>query len=370
MNEITAEYKNEVNIGIFGSHSAEETGIAAKCAGFKTILICEKGRDELYTKYNRHLFDNTIVLDKFDMLLDDELQSKLIEKNTIFIPNRSFSVYLGWKNIEKKFKVPIYGNKFMLKIEERGHPTDQYWLLKKAGIKTPKEFDSPNKIDRLSIVKVQQKSNPLERAFFYPQNEEEYYQKSAILLKNNVISEAGLKKAKIEEFVLGPRFNADFQAYALSKTFGKFDFVGFDDRIQTNIGGLLKLPAREQLSIDLPIKNEEIGHMGLTMRESKKPLVYAAAEKFCDASHDTFPPGIIGMFALQGAMPYNEKNEPDFIVFDVSPRVPGCPCVGPTSPEMKRLSLKYKKNIETPLELSFMEIKYAFEHNLLNEVVT
>jgi len=364
------KYEKNINIGIFGSHSAEEVGVSAKAAGLQTILICEKGREQLYTRYNKHLFDEIVVLDKFDMLLDEEIQNQLVERNTIFIPNRSFSVYLGWKNIENKFFVPIYGNKFMLKIEERGIERDQYWLLKRAGIRTPKEFKTPEEIDCLAVVKVQQKNNPLERAFFYPDTPEDFYKKANKMLKEGIISGEGLKKAKIEEFVVGPRFNANFQAYALEDVFGKFDFVGFDDRIQTNIGGVLKLPAQEQLNLKIQMKNEEIGHFGVTMRESKKPLVYEAAEKFCAAAKEEFPPGMVGLFALQGAVPYGEGEKPEFVVFDVSPRVPGCPCVGPTSPEMRRLSLKYKKSIESPIDLCMMEINYAVENGLLSKVVT
>ncbi|MEM3391068.1 MAG: DUF1246 domain-containing protein, partial [Archaeoglobaceae archaeon] len=52
-----------VAIGIFGSHSAKEIGASAKAWGFKTVLIAQKGRDKLYTKYNRHLYDHVIILD-------------------------------------------------------------------------------------------------------------------------------------------------------------------------------------------------------------------------------------------------------------------------------------------------------------------
>ncbi len=48
----------------------------------------------------------------------------------------------------------------------------------------------------------------------------------------------------------------------------------------------------------------------------------------------------------------------------------GCPCVGPTSPEMRRLSLKLKKDIQTPLDLVMQEIKYVQENGLIGEIVT
>ena len=369
--EIASEYKT-VTVGIFGSHSAKEIGTAAKAFGLKTVVVVQKGRDKLYTKYNRHLYDEIIVLEKFRDLVNEEVQETLREMNTIFIPNRSFAVYVGYDNIEKKFEVPIYGNRFLLRAEERDFERGQYYLLEKAGLRYPKEFKSPEEIDRLVVVKVQQAKNPLERAFFYAVSPEDYYQQAEKLIKEGVITEEGLKKARIEEYVLGARFNANFHSYALKDVFGNFDFVGFSDRRQVNLQGFLNLPARDQLKINVPVKNEEIGHFGVTMRESKQEMVYEAGEKFIEACAKEFPPGIIGMFGLQGAVAYSPEDDTklEFVIFDVSMRVPGDPCIGPTSPEMRNLSLKYGIRIEDPLDLTMIELKKALELGRLDEVVT
>ena len=263
-----------------------------------------------------------------------------------------------------------------MRTEERNETKNQYWLLEKAGIRIPKKFNSPNDIDRLVIVKVQQKHRPNERAFFYCSSYEEFKKKSKDLIYTDVISESVLEKARIEEFVLGQKFNANFHGW-ISKEIGDFDFLGFDERKQTNLHGILSLPAKEQLNLNIPVVNEEVGHSGLTMRESQKPLVYEAAEKFRRICEKEFPPGIFGLFALQGALAYDGNNL-EFFVFDVSPRVPGAPAVGPTSPEMRRLSLKYSKllnhfnisRMETAMDLPMLEIKHAIENNSLGNVVT
>ncbi len=381
--KIVSEYDPEnITIGVLGSHSAEEVGVSAKTLGFPTVVVCQKGREDLYANYSKHLFDHVILLERFSDIIREDVQDKMLKLNTIFIPNRSFSVYVGYDNIESKFKIPIYGNRFILRAEERNAPRNQYWLLEKAGIKIPKKFEKPEDIDRLVIVKVQQKKKPLERAFFYASSPEDYYKKAEELIKKDVIDEEGLKKARIEEYVLGQKFNANFQGWAIKDYFGDFDFLGFDDRKQTNLHGILSLPARDQLALNVPIKNEEIGHYGLTMRESQKPLVYKAAEKFRRICEKEYPPGMIGLFALQGAVAYDaddpEQKRLAFYVFDVSPRVPGSPCVGPTSPEMRRLTLKYQvlikkygvERIETPLDLPMLEIRYAAENGRLSEIVT
>ncbi|WP_457591830.1 formate--phosphoribosylaminoimidazolecarboxamide ligase family protein [Geoglobus sp.] len=367
-----AESYDDLTIGIFGSHSAKETGMAAKAFGLKTVVVVQKGREKLYTRYNPHLFDEVILLDSFRDLVNPEVQETLVEMNTVFIPNRSFAVYVGYDAIEKEFEVPIYGNRFLLRAEERNYERGQYYLLEKAGLRYPKEFSSPEEIDRLVVVKVQQAKNPLERAFFYANSPEDYYRQAERLLREGVIDQEGLERARIEEYVLGARFNANFHSYALKDVFGNFDFVGFSDRRQVNLQGFLNLPAREQLKIDVPVKNEEIGHFGVTMRESKQEMVYEAGERFIEACMKEYPPGIIGMFGLQGAIAYSPEDDSrlEFVIFDVSMRVPGDPAIGPTSPEMRNLSLKHGISIEDPLDLTMMELKKALEAERLSETVT
>lgn len=352
-------------IGMIGSHSAEEIAASAKTHGFETVVVCQKGRERLYKHYNRHLYDSLIVLDDFADVIQDEVQQQLKGLNCVWIPNRSFSVYVGYDAIEEKFEIPLYGNRWILRVEERGLPRDQYWLLKQSGIRIPRSY-TPSEIDRLVIVKVQQKDRPLERAFFYAISPEDYEKKSSEMIDQGLISERDLREATIEEFILAPRFNANFQAYAMSNYFGALDLVGFDDRIQTNLTGLLNLPARDQLKIFPDITNEEVGHKGITMRESKKPLIYEAAEKLLEGVERHFPPQMIGLFALQGAL----TPESEFIVFDLSPRVPGSPCVGPTSPEMRRLSIKLQTNIQSPLDLCMLDIKRAVSEQRLADATT
>lgn len=352
-------------IGMIGSHSAEEIGVSAKSFGFETVVVCQKGREKIYTNYNKHLYDKIIILDRFSDILQEEIQTHLEELNTVWIPNRSFSVYIGYDKIEHDFRIPIYGNRNILRVEERGLEKDQYWLLKESGIRIPKSF-TPDEIDRLVIVKIQQKHKPLERAFFYANSPDDFETTSQSMIKQGLITDNNLRNAIIEEFVIAPRFNANFQAYAMSEYYGTLDLVGFEDRIQTNLSGLLNLPANEQLKINMNPVNEEVGHKGVTMRESKKPLVYQAAEKLIDGVRRLFPPKMIGLFSLQGALTENSE----FIVFDLSPRVPGAPCIGPTSPEMRRLSLKFGHPIQSPLDLCMLDIIKAVEEEKFVEAIT
>jgi 5-formaminoimidazole-4-carboxamide-1-(beta)-D-ribofuranosyl 5'-monophosphate synthetase len=370
--KIVSSYTEDVTIGVLGSHSALEVGMSAHANGSKTAVIVEEGRDLLYTKYHSHLYDYVIKVRNFRDLVSQEIQNQLLELNTIFLPNRSFSVYVGYEEIENEFRIPMFGNRFMLRCEDRKDEKGQYYLLKKAGIRVPEEYDSPEDIDRLAIVKVQRADNPLERAFFYPSSPEEFFEQSKEYKMKGLIDDNGLEEARIEEYILGSRFNANFHRYALSDLYGDFDLVGLSDRRQVNLQGFLNLPAKEQLKIDMPVTNEEIGHYGLTIRESKQSLLWNAARKLMNTAEQVYPPGIIGLFGLQGAIAYNPEDLKtlEFVVFDLSPRIPGDPAMGPTSPEMRNLSLKHAFRIEDPIDLTVMEIQKASIENRLTEVVT
>ena len=280
IDKIIGEYdERNIRIGVLGSHSALEIAHGAKQEDLETVVICQKDREKTYTKYYRNLFDHVLLLDRFADVVHVENLEKLRASNTIFVPNRSFSVYVGYENIEERFTVPIMGNRFMLKTEERNLPKNQYYLLQKAGIPTPKIFKSPEEIDRLVIVKVPEKERAIERAFFYASSPEEFKQKAEERIRKGIISPEALQKAVIEEYVIGAKFNANFFWSPLTD---EIDLLGFDRRIQTDLDGVLDLPAQEQLELGIVTQNIEIGHMGVTMRESQLEKVFEAAERFVE----------------------------------------------------------------------------------------
>jgi 5-formaminoimidazole-4-carboxamide-1-(beta)-D-ribofuranosyl 5'-monophosphate synthetase len=358
--KLVTEYDlRNVRIGVLGSHSALEVAHGAKQEGFETVVVCQKGREKTYTRYYRNLFDHVLLLDKFVDTVKEENQKKLVDLNTVFVPNRSFSVYVGYDNIEQNFNVPLLGNRSILRSEERNYRKNQYYLLQKAGIPMPKTFKAPEEIDRLVIVKVPEKERSIERAFFYASSPEEFKKKAEERIKKGIIARESLEKAVIEEYVLGAKFNAN---YFWSPLTDELDLLGFDRRIQTDLDGVLDLPASEQLELNIATQNVEIGHMGVTMRESQLEKIFEAGERFVNVCKKEYPPGMIGLFGLQGAVAKNLE----FYVFDVSPRSPGCPCVEPTSPYMK-----YKYGMEVgPGRRVAMEIKRAIKENRLGDIVT
>ncbi|MEM0217616.1 MAG: formate--phosphoribosylaminoimidazolecarboxamide ligase family protein [Candidatus Nezhaarchaeales archaeon] len=349
---------DDIHIGVLGSHSALDVMDGAKDEGFKTVVVCQRGREKPYIMYKR-LCDEIIVLDKFSQIVDKDVQRTLRELNTVFVPHRAFTTYVPYDDIEERFLVPIFGNRAMLRTEERWAPRNQYYLLEKAGIRQPKKFKSPDEIDRLVIVKVPEAKRKIERAFFTASDPEDYWRKARERIEKGIITEEDLRSAVIEEFVIGTYFNFN---YFYSPLDDELEFLGIDRRLQTNVYDFVNLPARQQLDVNIPLQNIEVGHMPATIRESLLEKVFDIGLKFVEVTKKEYPPGIIGPFALQGAV----TVDLDIVIFDVSPRVPGSPVLITTSPYSK---FKYGFVVGTGRRIA-MELKKAVNLNRLIEVVT
>jgi len=360
---------DKITIGVLGGHSGLDVCRGAKKHGFKTMAVCQKGREKTYTKYyktrkdGRGCIDETIVLDNFADITKSKVQEELREKNTIFIHNRYFWVYFDFKDIENNFLVPIFGTRSMLKLEERDVPKNQYYLLEKAGIRYPKIFKSPNDIDRLVIVKVNEALRGYERAFFYATNFDDYKRKSEDMLKKKVITKESLKDAVIEEYIVGAQINFNY-FYSLIED--ELEIMGTDTRRQTNLDGLIRLPANEQLEVLKYLKPKiiETGHIAATTKESIIEKIFNLGEKFVKTTKKEYPPGIIGPFALQGAIAA-DKGKEEMVVFDVSMRIPGSPLTRftPHSGYLYGDSISYG-------ERTAMEIKKAIELDRVKDIVT
>ena len=356
-------------IAVLGSHSALDVCRGAKDEGFRTLVLIQKGRDKTYAKYFKSgnglgCVDEIIELENFKDILKPEIQKKLLEKNAIFIPHRSFEVYINdYKAIEKEFKVPMFGNRFLLKVEERGIKPNQYDLLEKAKIRFPKQFKNPKDIDRLVIVKVLEKERGFERAFFFAESYEEYEIGVAQGLGLGKFTKEQIKNAVIEEFIVGVQVNFNFFYSPISD---RLELLGTDTRRQTNIEGLNKLPSmyEEDVMKKIGVKYEEAGHIAVTVLESLLEDVFAMGERFVKASQELIKPGVIGPFALQTMITAGPPKK-EIIVFDVSPRMPGSPGISNTPYS----SYLYGQPISMGKRVA-MEIKEAVQKGELEKVLT
>jgi 5-formaminoimidazole-4-carboxamide-1-(beta)-D-ribofuranosyl 5'-monophosphate synthetase len=368
--------KSQITIAALGGHSALDVCQGAKKYGFKTLVVAQRGREKTYDKYyksrgegdlKRGCIDEVIVVDKFSDVLNEDIQEELRKRNTIFVHNRYFWVYFDdFSKVEQNFKVPIYGTREMLKLEERDVEYNQYWILKEAGIRIPYIFETPDQIDRVSIVKVNEQTRGYERAFFFASSPEDYRKKADELLANGTISESGLEKAIIEEYVLGAQVNFNYFYSIMNK---ELELMGTDTRRQTNLDGLLRLPANEQLEVLKHIgspKMVETGHMACTTKESILEKAFDIGEKFITMCDSDLVPGIgmVGPFALQGAVAAEEGRE-EIVIFDVSMRIPGSPGTRftPTTGYLFGESISYGERIA-------LEIEQAIKEDRLFEILT
>ncbi len=355
--KIVNEYSG-IKIGVLGSHSALEVMDGAKDEGLETVVICQKGRETPYKRFQR-IADEIVVLNKFKDMASSKMQQKFREENTIIVPHRSLTAYLGYKTIENHFKVPIFGNRALFQAEERANKKNQYYLLEKARIKHPKLFKNPKNINKPSIVKVQEKKRKLERAFFTVTSYADYKKKSAEKIKQGLISKKDLENSSIEELAIGTYLNFNYFHTPISDN---VDFIGIERRLQTNLHDFNALPAKQQLEMNIDIQNIEVGHTPASIRESLLEKVISMGDKFVKAVKKEYPPGIIGPFSLQSVI----TKDLEFIVYDVSLRVPGNPIVATTSPYTK---YQYGTTFGIGRRIA-MEIKKAIEQGRLEEVVT
>ena len=114
-----------------GSHSALEVAYGARAHGLRNLVVTAKGRERTYARYfaardepvPRGCVDAVLELESFPEILRDDVQLELLERNVVFVANRSFEVYLrekySYDEIECGMRVPFFGNRYLLKAEER-----------------------------------------------------------------------------------------------------------------------------------------------------------------------------------------------------------------------------------------------------------
>jgi len=330
----------------------------AKDEGLRTVCICQKGRELPYVRFKR-LADNIILVDKFSDMVFKENQDKLRELNSIIVPHRAFTAYLGYDSIENDLLLPILGNRLLFRAEERSYNKNQYLLLEQAQIAHPKIYKNYTEIDKLAIVKIQEYKRKLERAFFIVSSMQDFREKSQKKIREKIITSEDLENSVIEEFVLGTYFNFNFFSSPLTP---ETEFLGIERRLQTNLNDLNSIPAKQQLEFDTEVKHIEIGHTPASIRESMLEKVFELGDKFTAAVRKEYPPGIIGPFSLQSIV----TPELEIVVYDVSLRVPGNPIMSTTSPYTK-YSHGYTFGIGRRIA---MEVKEALATNMLSRIVT
>jgi 5-formaminoimidazole-4-carboxamide-1-(beta)-D-ribofuranosyl 5'-monophosphate synthetase len=285
-----------------------------------------------------------LILDKYSDIV--KYVDELVDLECMQITNRAFAVYVGGDEhcsvIENDYGVPILGSRKLLKIENRGElEKDYYWFAEKAGIPTPKAyryrvhkggiaFEEP--VDEPMILKAEHAHRAFEREFIFAADSHDLEEKVAVEVKAGNLSKKALENGRVEQIVLGPHanFNFFFSPLDANCDWGDADdwfarlynvtieeariclanqFLSIDERRETILDGLKRLPTDVQNKIKKVPSFEVTAHAILSLRESLLKDLHRYADRFLLACREHASPGIIGAWCLQTLITWDRVSK-------------------------------------------------------------
>ena len=338
-------------IATLGSHCALQVLKGAKDEGLKTILVCEKKREKLYRRFP--FIDELILVDSFKEILEKKCQSILEQNDTVLIPHGTLIAQMNSEEIES-IKTPVFGHKWILRWESDRVMKEK--LMKEANLPMPTSVLEPKDINKLVIVKRQGAAGG--KGYFLVANEDDYNTK-----RNQLISEGVISKDEtlyIQEYAAGV---LAYLQYFYSPLKEELEFFGVDQRHESDIEGLARIPSEQQLKSNKVPSFNVIGNSPLVLRESLLEEVYNMGENFVDAAKKLVAPGMNGPFCIEGVYDENAK----FTSFEFSARiVAGTNIYMDGSPYY---SLLFNESMSMGRRIA-REIKIATESNQLDKITT
>jgi len=338
-------------IATLGSHCSLQVLKGAKDEGLKTILVCERKREKLYRRFP--FIDELIMVDSFKEVLDQKCQSVLEQNDTVLIPHGTLIAQMSSEEIES-IKTPVFGNKWILRWESDRKMKEK--LMREANLPLPTTVSNPKDINSLVIVKRQGAAGG--KGYFLAANEDDYNTK-----RNQLISEGVISKDEtlyIQEYAAGVLAYLQFFYSPLKE---ELEFFGADQRHESDIEGLARIPSDQQLKTNKVPSFNVIGNSPLVLRESLLEEVYNMGENFVDAAKKLVAPGMNGPFCIEGVYDENAK----FTSFEFSARI-----VAGTNIYMDG-SPYYSLLFNEPMSMGrriAKEVKTAVESNQLDKITT
>ncbi len=326
-----------------GSHSALQILKGAKDEGFKTAVVVTPDRITLYKSY-KNFIDEILEIKSWKDF--PNLESKLLERNSIIIPHGSFVAYLGMDQ-NKNMKVPYFGNKAVLDWEENRKMQRQW--MEQSNVKVPHRFRRGDKIDRSVIVKSYGAAGG--KGYFTARNQKEFDEK----LKNY-----NEERFIVQEYVIGVPLYFHFFYSPLTK---KVELMSVDKRYETNVDSLGRIPAKNQRGLNIEPSFEVVANIPLAVRESMLAEAVSMAERVVETSKKLMPSkGLFGPFCLETIITSSEE----IYVIEISARiVAGTNFYINGSPYTYLL---YDEPMSTGRRIA-REIKNALNSNKLKEVL-
>jgi len=293
------------SIATLGSHCSLQVLKGAKDEGFRTLLVSERKRLGLYKRFP--FIDEIIEVDNFSELLGDPCRKRLKRENAVLIPHGTLISQMSSDDIEK-IDVPIFGNKWILRWEANRAMKEK--LMRDAGLRIPQTVKSKNDITSLCIVKLHGAAGG--KGYYLAWNQESFEEGARRLIDQKAIrSEEDLY---IQEFIRGVTI---YLQYFYSPITSELELLGIDRRYESDIDGIGRIPAKQQLGAGGEPSYTVIGNLPLVLRESLLDEVYKMGENFVRASERLVPPGMPGPFCLEGVY----DSEGRFTTFEFSARI-------------------------------------------------
>ena len=339
------------SIATLGSHCALQVLKGAKDEGLKTILVCERKREKLYRRFP--FIDELIMVNSFKEVLDQKCQSVLEQNNTVLIPHGTLIAQMSSEEIES-IKTPVFGNKWILKWESDREMKEK--LMREANLPLPATVSNPKDINSLVIIKRQGAAGG--KGYFMATSEDDYNTKRYQLISEGVISKD--ETLYIQEYAAGVLAYLQFFYSPLKE---ELEFFGADQRHESDIEGLARIPSDQQLKTNKVPSFNVIGNSPLVLRESLLEEVYNMGENFVDAAKKLVAPGMNGPFCIEGVYDENAK----FTSFEFSARiVAGTNIYMDGSPYY---SLLFNESMSMGRRIA-REVKTAVESNQLDKITT
>jgi 5-formaminoimidazole-4-carboxamide-1-(beta)-D-ribofuranosyl 5'-monophosphate synthetase len=352
--KITEKYDtNKLAIGTLGSHSSLNIFKGAKEEGFRTVCICKEKDAIMYQKYP--LVDELIIVKDFTELLNEQLQEKLRKLNVVLIPHGSFTAYLRTEELTDNLFVPMMGNRQLLHWEANRKSQEEW--LRQAGLRLPATFKSPDDIDRLIIAKLQGAKGG--RGYFLANSPKGFYKKADEMIKRGLLTREDIDKVHLQEYALGVNV---YPSYFSSTINDDVELLAMDRRYESAVDSIGKIPAEEQLEIDVIPTYTVVGNFPIVLRESLLPEIMRMGDSVQKKAKELAPPGIIGPFCLETVITDDLK----IFTFEISARIVAGTNVGiGTSPYAY---LRYGENMYMGRRIA-MELKQAVKQKKLQDVV-
>ena len=346
------------SISTLGSHCALQVLKGAKDEGFKTMLICEERRLNLYKRFR--FIDRLIIVKdyKYEHVCSEPIINELKDNNCILVPHGTFIASMSVEQIER-INVPFFGNRYILRWE--ADRTLKERLMIDAGIRVPKTLtldDLDNGRGKvLAIAKLHGAAGG--KGYFLASSKEQFIQQYNRLLSKGIVN--SMDDLYLQEYVIGVPVYLQYFYSPLSK---QVELLGIDRRYESDVDAISRIPAMHQAYAGVEdITYTVIGNSPLVLRESLLDEAYKMGERFVDSVKRLVKYDMIGPFCIEGVY----DRDGNFTAFEFSARiVAGTNLYINGSPYSYLL---YDEPMSTGRRIA-REIKLAIDSNELDKVLT